>query len=148
MRLLQKFALALPPLKGDISMQNVTTQPEAFRVFRRGSFLLAATLVLLLFPSAGWAAFVNVQVVCPGGAPGAYPSISAALAALDPNDANTITVTGTCADNIFIANFGRLLIQSAPGQTATIAAANPPALCFTHINQRELPCLVWFSKAG
>ena len=109
-------------------MQNATPQQNATRVFSRGSFLLVATLSLLLFPSTGWAAFVNVQVVCPGGGPSAFPSISAALATLDPNDANTITVTGTCADNIFIANFERLFIQSAPGQTATIIAAKPSGI--------------------
>jgi len=109
-------------------MQNGTTHQKAIRVFPHRSFFLAATLVLLLFSSPAWAAFVNVQVVCPGGGPGAFPSISAALATMDPNDANTITVTGTCSDNIFIANFGRLFIQSAPGQTATIVAANPSGI--------------------
>jgi hypothetical protein len=51
------------------------------------------------------------------GGPGAFPSISAALAALDPNGANTITVSGTCSDNIFIDEFHNLFIESAPAQT-------------------------------
>jgi hypothetical protein len=109
-------------------MQNKTTQQKAVRVLSPGRVLIAAAFVLFLFSNPAWAAFVNLQVVCPGGAPGAFPSISAALATMDPNDANTITVTGTCSDNIFIPNFQRLFIQSAPGQTATIVAANPSGI--------------------
>src|SRR5215472_800820 len=78
----------------------------------------------LLLPSSQ-AAYVNVNVVCPGGGPGAYATISAALNSLNPNDSNTITVSGACVDNLFIANFERLLIQAAAGTTPTITAADP-----------------------
>jgi len=67
----------------------------------------------------------NLQVVCPGGGPGAYSSINAALSAIDPHGPNTITVSGTCVENIFIFQHERLTIQAAPGQTATIIAADP-----------------------
>jgi hypothetical protein len=81
--------------------------------------------LLVLLPPARSA---NVQVNCPGGGPRAYPSISAALSTLNPNDANTITATGACVENIFISNFERLLIQSAYGQTPTICAADPSGI--------------------
>src|SRR5712692_75945 len=86
----------------------------------------AATLFLLLLPGMGRAA--NLQVVCPGGGPGAYSSITAALSALDRQGPNSITVSGTCVENIFIDKFERLTIQSAPGQTATINAADPSGI--------------------
>ena len=86
-----------------------------------------AFFLLTLLPAARAA---DVQVVCPGGGPGAFPSITAALNTLNPIDANTITVSGTCVENIFIANFERLVIQSAPGQTATITASDPSRTVF------------------
>src|SRR5713101_7958941 len=57
----------------------------------------ATILFLLLLPCMGRAA--NLQVVCPGGGPGAYSSINAALSAIDPHGPNTITVSGTCVEN-------------------------------------------------
>ncbi len=95
-------------------------------LFVRRSWVGFGVLVTMSFvlglPGTGWAA--NVQVLCPGGGPGAYPSVNAALSALDPHGPNTITVSGTCVENIFIDKFERLFIQSAPGQTATITAAD------------------------
>ena len=61
--------------------------------------------VLILLPPARAA---SVQVVCPGGGPGAFPSITAALNTLNPNDANNITVSGNCVENIFFANFEQM----------------------------------------
>lgn len=87
--------------------------------------ILSMFCVLSLSPS-GRAA--NVQVVCPGGGPGMYSSINAALSALDPHGPNTITVSGTCVENIFIDKFERLFILAAPGQTATITAADPSGI--------------------
>jgi len=66
--------------------------------------------------------------VCPGGGPGVYPSINAALSALDSQGPNSITVAGTCTENIFLDKRERLVIQAAPGQTATIVAADPSAI--------------------
>lgn len=107
-------------------MVNKRTWYRAAYATRYGSFLLMATLFLLAFPGTGRAA--NLQVVCPGGGPGAYSSINAALSALDPHGPNTITVSGTCVENIFIFQHERLVIQAAPGQTATITAADPSAI--------------------
>ena len=88
-------------------------------------YAVFAVFYLGLLPPSVGAASVNVNVVCPGGGPGAYSSISAALNSLNPNNSNTITVSGTCVENILISNFERLLIQAAGGQTATITAADP-----------------------
>lgn len=88
--------------------------------------VMMATLSLLVLPVSSRAA--NVQVVCPGGGPGVYASISAALSALDPHGPNSITVSGTCVENIFIFQFERLSIQSAPGQSAVISAADPSGI--------------------
>jgi Right handed beta helix region len=85
--------------------------------------VMVTLFLLLALSCTGWAA--DVQVVCPGGAPGAYSSINAALSALDPHGPNTITVSGTCVENIFIFQYERLTIQAAPGQTATLTAADP-----------------------
>ena len=63
--------------------------------------------------------------MCPGGGPGVYPSINAALSALDSQGPNSITVAGTCTENIYLDKRERLVIQAAPGQTATIVAADP-----------------------
>jgi parallel beta helix pectate lyase-like protein len=86
----------------------------------------AATLFLLLLPGMGRAA--NVQVVCPGGGPGVFSSINAALSTLDPHGPNTITVSGTCVENIFIFQHERLTIQAALGQTVTVNAADPSGI--------------------
>lgn len=81
------------------------------------------SMCLLLIACAAFAA--NVTVGCPGGTPGDYPSITAALAALDPQGPHTITVTGTCTENILINQRERLTIEAPAGQTATIVAAGP-----------------------
>src|SRR6266566_7699729 len=88
--------------------------------------LLIALVLGALSPIRSWAA--DLQVVCPGGGPGVYPSINAALSALDSQGPNSITVAGTCTENIFLDKRERLLIQAAPGQTATIVAAEPNAI--------------------
>src|SRR6516165_8253286 len=89
-----------------------------------GCFIAIVSVVIL--PPSGQAA--DLQVICPGGGPGAFSSISAALSTLNPNDSNTITVSGSCVENIFITNFERLKIQSAFGQTATVTAADPSGI--------------------
>jgi hypothetical protein len=79
----------------------------------------------LLAPAARAA---NVQVACPNGAPGAFPNINSALNSLNPNDANTITVSGTCVENLFVAHFSNLVIQPVAGQVATITSADPSGI--------------------
>ena len=86
----------------------------------RKRFLLAA--VVLLFPTTVRAASVTVD--CSGVTPGAFTTISAALGTLDNIGPHTITVTGTCVENVFLGQRDRLTIQAPGGQTATVSAAN------------------------
>jgi parallel beta helix pectate lyase-like protein len=101
---------------------------------RKGSACLSARAGLLLavasflLPTAARAA--NLTVDCSGATPGAFSSITAALNSLpvnSPTEPNIITVTGPCTENVFIIERERLVIQAAPGQTATINAADPSA---------------------
>lgn len=81
---------------------------------RRTTFvLLGVVLALLTVPTTLRAA--NVQVICPGGGPGAYPSISAALAAIGQTGPSTISVTGTCNENVTLNNARSLTIFAGPG---------------------------------
>jgi hypothetical protein len=104
-------------------MKNLKKRSIALRKNRTLRGLVFAILVTsFLLPAAAHAA--NATVGCPGGSGGTYPSITAALSTLDPHGPNTITVSGTCVENIFIDKHERLFIQSASGQTATITAAD------------------------
>lgn len=82
----------------------------------RTIWLLAA--VIFLLPSAVWATTVSVD--CNGGG-----SINAALSGLDLEGPHLIIVTGTCNENVAIADRERLTIAAPFGQTATIVAADP-----------------------
>ncbi len=97
---------------------------------------LVAALFVLIIPGTGRAA--NLQVVCPGGGPGAYSSITAALNAITNNAGpNSITVSGTCTENISIRNQNDLSIQAAPGSTAVITnAANPAQITVQLVGSR------------
>ena len=80
---------------------------------------LLSLLVLLLFLSTV-AAAANVTVDCDTGG-----TINGALASLDAVGPHTITVTGTCSENVNINLRNQVTIQAPIGQTATIEAANP-----------------------
>lgn len=77
---------------------------------------MAAAVFLL--PSAVWATNVSVDRNSGG-------TINAALNGLDLEGPNSITVTGTCHENVAIIDRERLTIQAPGGQTATIASADP-----------------------
>lgn len=83
---------------------------------------IVLSVSLLLLSSSSFAA--SVSVGCAGGTPGTYPSVNAALSALDTQGPNTITVSGTCTENIALNGIERLTIQGAPGG-ATIVSAQP-----------------------
>lgn len=78
----------------------------------------AILLALFLLPAVSQAA--NVTVGCPGGSGGTYPSINAALAAIGQIGPHTITVTGTCAESVFLSNARSILIFAPAPGLATI----------------------------
>ena len=84
----------------------------------RTTLLLVAGLLLL--PGAARAQVPPVNVDCFGATPGAFTSINEAVGA----GLQEIRVTGTCTENVFIANLDNVLIEAAEGETATIEAAN------------------------
>jgi parallel beta helix pectate lyase-like protein len=86
-----------------------------------GQKLLLGILSLLLIPVAAHAD--NVTVGCPGGTPGDFPSITAALAAIPNTGPNFIFVSGTCTENVLVVSRTQLTIIGNP--TATIQPANP-----------------------
>lgn len=90
--------------------------------------VFCAMLVASLLLAASSASAADLTVICPGGGPGAYPSITAALNAITNNAGpNSISVSGTCTENIFIFNQNNLNIHNAPGSTAVITNAASPA---------------------
>jgi hypothetical protein len=104
---------------------TMTNSNASARVLQ--GLVFCAMLVASVLLAASSASAANLTVICPGGGPGAYPSITAALNAITNNAGpNSITVSGTCTENILIRNQNDLSIYNAPGSTAVIAnAANP-----------------------
>src|SRR6266699_2962038 len=95
-------------------------------------------LVASMLLAASSVSAANLTVICPGGGPGAYPSITAALNAITNNAGpNSITVSGTCTENISIRNQNDLIIQAAPGSMPVITnAANPPQITVSLFGSR------------
>src|ERR1700730_4813106 len=81
------------------------------RLFRASVFAILLTCILL--PAAAHAS--DVTVGCPVGSGGTYLSINAALAALPQNGPNTITVTGTCNEDVAITDVRSLTIIAGAG---------------------------------
>ncbi len=91
-----------------------------FRLIERFNLLI---LMAALFLAPGSAQATNVNVNCDTGG-----SINAALAGLDLVGPHTISVTGTCAEQVGILGRERVTIQAPEGQTATINAGGGVAL--------------------
>src|SRR5215467_8079210 len=85
-----------------------------------GSKILLACLLVLLPSSLAFAAGATVD--CTGATPGAFTSITAALASLPAAGPNSISVTGTCHENVVIFNRTDLTIFGNP--TATVMPGN------------------------
>lgn len=96
-------------------------------------FFFAVRLFALVLLAASGASAANVTVICPGGGPGAYSSINAALSTLDPIGPHTITVSGTCNENVALTQRDRLTIQAVAGQYATIENAAAPSATTLYI---------------
>jgi hypothetical protein len=86
---------------------------------------------------AGDAAGFSVTVGCPGGSPGTYPSLTAALAVLQPQPQlfHLIQVSGTCTENVEIEGFSELHIIGTPSATILDTGLGsptaPPAIIVT-----------------
>jgi Right handed beta helix region len=80
--------------------------------------------LLLLLSNLAFAGSATVD--CSGATPGAFTTITAALASLPTAGPNSISVTGNCTENVNIISRTQLNIFSAPG-TASVTAANPNA---------------------
>lgn len=81
----------------------------------------AFSVCILLLPCAAFGA--NVTVGCAGGTPGTYTSVNAALAAIDSQGPNTITVSGTCTENVVLNQRERLTLQAAADGGTIVSAA-------------------------
>ncbi len=111
---------------------TMTNSNASARVLQGLAF--CAMLVASMLLAASSVSAANLTVICPGGGPGAYPSITAALNAITNNAGpNSITVSGTCTENIVIRNQNDLSIQAAPGSTAVIVNAANPAQITVHL---------------
>jgi hypothetical protein len=97
-------------------------------------------LTILVFALAGIVrAQTNVDVDCSGSNPQAFHSINAALNTLDLVGPNTITVTGTCQENVALLQRDRLTIQAAAGHVAAIQnAATPPGITLYVAGSRNI----------
>src|SRR6266581_3941239 len=71
-------------------------------------------------PSAGAAQNNQIAITC-GDQPG-NQSISGVLARLDPTQAHTLRVSGTCKENVLIQSFDRLTLIANPGATISDAS--------------------------
>jgi Right handed beta helix region len=89
---------------------------------------LTISLSLLFLLLSVPASATNVNVDCSGSNPQAFRSINDALNALDLVGPNTITVSGTCHENVALLQRDRLTIQAVAGHSAAIEnAAVAPA---------------------
>ena len=113
------------PVSSRYEEATMTNSNASARVLQ--GLVFCAMLVASVLLAASSASAANLTVICPGGGPGAYPSITAALSAITNNAGpNSITVSGTCTENVFIRDQNSLIIQAAPGSSPVITnAANP-----------------------
>lgn len=65
---------------------------------------------------------INLKVDCSHKAEGKLPSINAALKLLVQSASNTVTVSGTCNENVTIQGFDRLTLISTSGATINDAS--------------------------
>lgn len=90
---------------------------------RTSGFKLLTQIVFLMLLSA-MAHAAGAVVDCSGATPGAFTSINAALASFSKTGPNSITVTGTCHENVVIFGFTDLNISGNPTATVTPGNAN------------------------
>ena len=83
-------------------------------------YKLLFTCLLLLASNLAFAA--GAVVDCSGATPGAFTSITAALASLPAAGPNSISVAGTCHENVVM--FGRTDLNISGNPTATVVPGN------------------------
>jgi Right handed beta helix region len=83
--------------------------------------LLLPLSCFVLLPAAAYGA--NATVDCSGATPGVFTTITAALTSLPNAGPNSISVKGTCVENVSIVNRTDLTIFGNP--TATVQSGNP-----------------------
>ncbi|MGZ4855467.1 MAG: right-handed parallel beta-helix repeat-containing protein, partial [Candidatus Angelobacter sp.] len=92
------------------------------RICSSGPKLLFSCALFLLL-SSGLAFAAGATVDCSGATPGAFTTITAALASLPSAGPNSISVTGTCHENVVM--FGRTDLIIFGNPTATVVPGNP-----------------------
>ncbi len=90
------------------------------RISALSSKLVICLLCLTLLPIAAQAN--SVTVGCPGGTPGMFTTITAALASLPSAGPNQISVSGVCSENVVF--FGRTDLSIIGNPTATVQPGN------------------------
>lgn len=91
---------------------QIETRSRSSRAHLSGSLLTSIAAFMFLAVPAHAA---NVTVGCPGGS-GTYPSINAALAAIGVIGPSTITVTGTCNENVTLVDASAItIVAPVPG---------------------------------
>src|SRR5215472_3360965 len=83
-------------------------------------FVFICLLAVLLPSSLAFAADATVD--CSGATPGAFTTITSALASLPAAGLNSISVTGTCHENVVM--FGRTDLIIVGNPTATVVPGN------------------------
>jgi hypothetical protein len=89
---------------------------------QRTVFLLTLFLMVWLCPAQA----TDVTVGCAGGIGGQFSSINDALNSLDQFGPHTITVSGTCTENLFIHDRNGITIIAAAGQSVTVTNGATP----------------------
>lgn len=111
------------------------TSSTVRRLLRAG---LLPALLLAVLPASARAASVTVDCDAVAPPPGVFTSINAALLTLDLVGPHTITVTGTCTENVNVSQFNRLTIEAPPGQTATVSPPAPGPNAFTIFSSHNI----------
>lgn len=88
------------------------------RDFTRPSRFTLVMIFAMAF--CAYAQAANVKVNC--NTTGALSTINGALKLLDPQGPNTLTVSGSCHENVVIQSFDRLTLQAAPGASINDAS--------------------------
>jgi hypothetical protein len=96
---------------------------EQMSARRTHKSICCAILIVAGMAGARSGQAANVAVQCGGGADeDSYQSISAALSHLDPRGPNTVTVSGSCQENLSITYFNRLTLNANPGASISDAS--------------------------